>query len=99
MTGGDRRLQLIRANHRFAQGTCEQRHASLDLLPVPQLALLLGERNHRAIGGGASGSARIGQQHQAQQAGDFAFARHELVEHAGEADGLGGEFGPLKGRA
>ena len=87
---GDRGLQLVRAERRGRERVRDERDALVDAAPRSQRrAVLLGERDQRAVGAGARGAARVGEQHQREQAGDLAVVGQQAVHLPGEADRLG----------
>ena len=89
--GGDGGVDLIRAGL-VASKTCPHQLMPFgDEVAVPQVAVLVGESDHRAVRVGAGGSAGVGEQHEGEQAGRFGFVGHQLDEDAAESDGLGGE--------
>jgi hypothetical protein len=59
-------------------------------------AVLLGQRNQRAVRPGARRKPRLGQQHQREQPGDLAVARQQAVHGPGEPDGLPGQVTALQ---
>src|SRR6266852_5397247 len=74
----------------------EERHPFLDVVTVPQVTSLFSERDDVAVRVRAGGSPSIGQKHQGEQTGGFALCRHQLVEQARQADGLGGQVGSIQ---
>ena len=71
MDRGDRRLHLVLADNPAAPRAGDQRVAFADQIPVPEGPVLLGERDQRAVRGGAGRPARLGQQHQREQTADL----------------------------
>ena len=55
--GGDRGLELVRAERRVGERVGDERDALGDERLVPQRAVLLGERDQGAVGRGARGAA------------------------------------------
>jgi hypothetical protein len=88
--GGDRGLHLKRAHRERRQRVADERHALGDGAAVPEAAVLLGERDERAVGRRPGRAARVGEQHQREQAGDLAVSRQPLAQLAGEPDRLAG---------
>ena len=82
--GGNRRLQLIRADRAARQRRRDQRDAFRDRPPIPQRAILLVERNQLAVSAGSRAAAGVGQQHQRQQPGDLAVGRQQMMDRPGE---------------
>ena len=62
---------------------------------VPARAVLLGQRDQRAVGAGAGRAAGIGEQHQREQPGDLAVVgQPRRVQLPGQPDRLGGQLDP-----
>ena len=93
MDGGDRSLHLVLAHLPPAQGLGDEGHALGDESPVPEGAVLLGQRDELAVGAGAGGAPGVGQQHEREQAGDLGVVGQRRVHRPGQADGLAGEVG------
>jgi hypothetical protein len=89
MDGGDGRLELIWADRRVGQGRTDDGDPFGDRLAVPQAAILLRQRDERAVRASPGRPAGIGQQHQGEQTGDLAVVGYALVQLAGEADRFG----------
>ena len=58
--------------------------SSMDVA-VPEAAVLLGERDQRAVGAGAGRAPRVGQQHEREQPGDLAVVGQQRVHRRGSA--------------
>ena len=74
----------------------DQLHSLLQQRAVPAEAVLLGQRDQRAVGALACAAARLGQQHQRQQPRDLAVCGQQRVRHPRQADRLARELAPLK---
>ena len=70
-----------------------------DQRAVPPRAVLVGEPDHRTVGGGAGRLAGFGEQHQREQADGLGLVGHELDEHAAEPDRLAREVDAGEGVA
>jgi hypothetical protein len=97
--GGDRGLHLVRADRSTSEGSGQDRLALPDPGGVPKIAALFVQRHQAAIGPGTGGPARVGEQHQREQARDLALAREQPVGRAGQPDSLGGQVRPLQRRS
>ncbi len=89
--GGDGGLDLERAGLVAAQAGAHEGVAFGDEHAVPPRAVLVGEADHRAVGGGAGRPPGFGEQHEGEQADRFGLVGHELDEHPPEADRLARE--------
>jgi hypothetical protein len=94
--GGDRGLQLVGADRRAGQRLGDQGDLLGDGPRVPQTAILLGERHQLAAGAGPPRPARVGEQHQREEAGDLAVLGQLSVQLPGKPDRLGGELDPVQ---
>ena len=63
---------------------------------VPAGAVLVGQRDERAVRAGAGRAARVGEQHEREQAGDLALVRERRVQLPGQPDRLGAELDPVQ---
>ena len=78
--GGDRCLQLVGAGAALGEGGGDQCGALIDLGPVPAGAVLLGERDQAyTVLRGACGPARVGEQHEREQAGHLWLVRQQAA--------------------
>ena len=93
---GDGGLELVGPEGRWDSARSTSATPSAISGPIPQRAVLLGERDEAAVGRRARGPARVGEQHQREQAGDLAVVGQQRVHHAGEPDRLGRELGALQ---
>ena len=91
--GADRRLQLVRPGLVAAQARAHQILALADQGPVPPAAVLVGQPDQRAVGGGAGRAARLGQQQQRHQAEHLRLVRHQAGQQPGQPDRLGAQLG------
>ena len=66
---------------------------------VPAAAVLLGERDQRAVRAGPRRTAGVGQQHQREQPGDLAVVGQALAQLPGQADRLARQLDPMQRRA
>ena len=73
-----------------------ERDALGDRLAIPERAILLVERNQLAVRAGARGAARVGEQHQREQARDFPSSGSERVHSAREANRFVRQVGALQ---
>ena len=71
----------------------EQRDAFVDRRPIPSAAVLVGQRDELAVGGGARGAARVGEQHQREEARHLAVVGKNVVDRAREADRFARQVG------
>ena len=85
-------LELVRTDRRRGEGAVIRRDALGDRSGVPQAAVLLGERDQRAVGASPRRAAGIGEQHQREQTGDLAVVGQQSMELTGQADRLGAEL-------
>ena len=69
---GDRGLHLVRPDGGGGQRVGDEGESLGGGGPVPEAAVLLGERDEAAVGAGAGRAAGVGQQHERQQAGHLA---------------------------
>ena len=56
---------------------------------IPKAAVLVGKQYQLAAEGGASGSTRLDEQHECEQALDLELVGHQLDQHPSKADGFG----------
>ena len=96
--GGDGRLDLERPGLVAAQAGADEVVPFGDERAVPPGAVLVGEADHRSVGGGAGRLPSLGEQHEREEADGFGLVGHELGEHASEADRLTGEVDAGGGR-
>jgi hypothetical protein len=97
--GGDRRLQLVGAEGGARERVGDERGALRDVGAVPPAAVLVGERDQRAVGARARGAPRVGQEHEGEQSRDLAVVGQQGVHRARESDRLARELAALQGRA
>ena len=86
--GGDGGLDLERSGLVAAQAGADEVVAFGDERAVPQGAVLVGETDHRSVGGGAGRLPGFGEQHEGEEPDGFGLVGHELGEHPSEADRL-----------
>jgi len=55
---------------------------------IPLRAVLMGQADHRSVGGGAGRPAGFGEQHEGEESDGFGLVGHELGENTPEADGV-----------
>ena len=96
--GGDRGLELIRAERRGLQRVRDERHALLDAVLVPERTVLLREWDQRAVGAGTRRAPRVREQHEREQPRDFAVVGEQAMDLAGEADRFSRSGPPAAGR-
>ncbi len=68
----------------------------MDRRLIPLSAILLGECNQRPVGPAASGAPCVREQHQREQARDFAVERQQSPQLTREPDRLARQLSPLK---
>ena len=91
----DRRLQAVL----IARCRVRERAALLDLVGVPQRAVLVGEQHEPPVGVDARVAPRVVQQHQREQPARLALLRHQLDQQAPEPDRLRAQLAPHERRA
>src|SRR5215207_4752370 len=91
---GDGGLQLVRPGLVPAQRGGEERDALADEPMVPSASVLLVEWDEFAVCTGASGAPRLGEEQQAEEAGNLGFVGSE-----GRAPYVSGEWPRLRGQA
>ena len=84
----DRRLELVRAGRRSGERAVERAAALLDLVRVPEAAVLLVEQHELAGRRDPRVAARVLQEQQRVQAVRLGLVRHQRREHSGEPDRL-----------
>ena len=89
--GGDRRLQLVRADGAGRQRGGDERQPLGDLVRVPERAVLLLER-HEPGRPEARRTAGVGQEHQRQQARDLVVVGQQPAQHPRQPDRLAREL-------
>ena len=94
--GGDRGLELVRAERRRLQRVRDERNALFDERLVPEGAVLLGEWDQRAVGAGTRRAPRVGEQHEREEPGHLAVVGEQAADFAGEADGFTREIRTLQ---
>ena len=94
--GGDRRLQLVGPDRARASASVTSAAPSAIASPRPQRAVLLGQRDQRAVGAGPGRAARVGEQHQREQPRDLAVVGEQGEHGPREADRLAREVGALE---
>ena len=99
MHRGDGGLQLVRPGPVPAERGGDERDAFADERMVPSASVLLVERDEFAVRTGASGAPRLGEEQQAEEAGNLGFVGSEGVRHACEANGLDREVRPAELRS
>jgi hypothetical protein len=83
----DRRLQHVRTSAAKRHRAVERLLSPVDLLTVPERAVLLGEE-HDLLAGEASLPSRVVEQHQGQEPVNLRLVRHQLRERASQPDRL-----------
>ena len=95
--GGDVRLQQVGPRLDGEIGTGEAaragRDALVDLVAVPESAVLVGQQDEPAVGVDAGVASRVLQQHEREQRGRHRLVGHQLVHHPREPHRLPGEVG------
>jgi hypothetical protein len=86
--GGDRGLHLVGPDRRRGQHRLEYGDALGHRGGVPEPAVLIGERDERAVVPRPRRPARLGEQHQRQQAGHLAVVRQLGAQQSGQPDRL-----------
>ena len=87
----DRRLQLIRADRPLGQRAGNQRDAVGDRALIPERSILLVEGYQLAVRAGARGAARVREQEERKQAGDFSVVRTQRGESRASTESLPSE--------
>ena len=97
---GDRGLELVRAERAgTGQRPRDEFGALRDERPVPAGAVLLKQRDERAVRGDPGGPPGVGQHHEREQARGLGVVRHQPAQQPGQPDSLGGQVDPLQGLA
>src|SRR5438874_3907523 len=86
MNGIDRRLDLIGARPVDAETLPNDRVTLGDEPSIPLAPVLIGEQHEIASWGSARGAARLGKEHEGEQAEHLRFVRYEGREQAPEPD-------------
>ena len=96
--GRDRRLELVLAHRALLHGAVEQGEPLGDQRPVPQRAILLGQRDQLAVGVGPRGAPGVDQQHQREQPGHLGVVGQQPLHDPGQPDRLRRQLGALQAR-
>jgi hypothetical protein len=92
--GRDRRLQLVGADGARRDRLVQHPEARRDRRRVPARAVLLVQRHQFAALVGAGRAARVGEEHQRQEAADLGLLGQRQPRDPGQPDRLGGQLGP-----
>src|ERR1700744_1300235 len=95
--GGDRGLELVGAGAVAAQAGPDQVVAFGDQGPVPAVAVLVGQADQGAVGGGAGRAPGLGEQEQGQQAEHLGLVGHQLGQQGGQPERFGAQLGADQG--
>jgi hypothetical protein len=85
------RLELVATERAALTGAQQQRFGLLDQGRVPQSRVLVGKRHVVALRAAPGAAARLGVEHQRQQAERFGLLRQQGHDEAAEPDGFFGE--------
>ena len=93
VAGGDRRLELVRPRSPERLRATEDTQALLDLRPVPERAVLVGEEDELARGVDARVAARVLEEEESEEPERLRLVRHEDTEELRQPDRLGAQIG------
>ena len=85
MNPGDRSLDLIRAQGVASHASEDKRVTFVDQVSIPQRTILVAETHQVPRTIGTCVAARVGQQHESEQAGRLGLVGHQADQHAAEA--------------
>jgi hypothetical protein len=90
--GVDGGLELVRTRLVAAEATAYEILALVDQRAVPEVAVLVGEADQRAVGSDPGRAAGLLEEHQGEQTDCLGLVRHQLHQQATETQSLGAQF-------